>query len=167
VAKQEPSAGKTADYSHPFYWASFIPVGDWRSLDRTGVPAAETSPPDTPAKPPAGSKPLDVARPAPSPEAAGKYDAAEWVRLGRAYSGATPPDYDRAIDAYRRALTLNPRYEEAWQGIAAAALRKGSLLVAHDAISQLTALNPSNPSLPGLRAELERLRAPAPPARKP
>jgi CHAT domain-containing protein/Tfp pilus assembly protein PilF len=167
AAKHGPSAGKTAAYSHPFYWASFIPVGDWRSLDRASRPSAETPRPATNPKPSEGSHTPDVKRPAPSKQAAGMYDAAAWVRLGQAYFGATPPDYDRAIDAYRRALTLNPRYEEAWQGIAAAALRKGSLLVARDAINQLAVLNPSNPSLPGLRAQLERLLSPASPVRKP
>jgi CHAT domain-containing protein/Tfp pilus assembly protein PilF len=154
-------SGKTADYSHPFYWASFIPVGDWRTLDGAPRPSAATPRPGTHTKPSGGSKMPEVKRPESPKQAAAKYDASAWVRQGQAYLGATPPDYDGAIDAYRRALSLDPRYEDAWQGIAAAALRKGSALVARDAITQLTALNPSNPSLPGLRAEMERLHAPA------
>jgi CHAT domain-containing protein len=28
---------KNSAYSHPYYWASFIPSGDWRSMDTSGL----------------------------------------------------------------------------------------------------------------------------------
>lgn len=100
----------------------------------------------------------EVKRPESPKQAAAKYDTAAWVRQGQAYLGATPPDYDRAIDAYRRALSLDPKYEDAWLGIAAAALRKGAALVARDAINRLAEINPAHPKLESLRSALAALR---------
>jgi tetratricopeptide (TPR) repeat protein len=79
------------------------------------------------------------------------------VGLGDTYIRQTPPAYERAIAEYRRALSINPRHEMAWQQLATAALHKKSLLIAHDAIEQLAKTNPSNPELNRLRAALAAL----------
>ena len=63
---------QAADYSHPYYWASFIPIGDWRGINKMTTPsvepprqtAATTSTVQT-AKPP--SKPAQAATPRPAP----------------------------------------------------------------------------------------------------
>jgi CHAT domain-containing protein len=31
-------------YAHPFYWAAFIPAGDWRPLDATAFLPQRSSP---------------------------------------------------------------------------------------------------------------------------
>jgi CHAT domain-containing protein len=31
-------------YAHPYYWAAFIPAGDWRPLDRTTIERHEPRP---------------------------------------------------------------------------------------------------------------------------
>jgi WD40 repeat protein/uncharacterized caspase-like protein len=84
-------------------------------------------------------------------------DASGHARLGDTYANRTPPDDDRAIAEYRRALAIDPKNEKAWQGIALIALRRGNLLTARDAINQLASVNPSNPALPMLRDELRAL----------
>ncbi|HEX8474601.1 MAG TPA: caspase family protein [Pyrinomonadaceae bacterium] len=93
-------------------------------------------------------------------------DAGTYTALGNNFLRGTPPDIDRAIDAYRLALTSNPRYEDAWQQLAAAGLMKGSELIARDAINQLAALNPTHPALARLRSELAALRSPPARARR-
>lgn len=77
--------------------------------------------------------------------------------LGDTYIRQTPPAYERAIAEYRRALSINPRHEMAWQQLAAVALHKKSLLAARDAVEHLAKINPSNPELNRLRAALAAL----------
>ncbi len=73
--------------------------------------------------------------------------------LGNTYYQRTPPNYDRAITEYRKALSLDPRHEKALQNLAAASLQKGDQVTARDAIARLAAVNPSNPALAPLRAQ--------------
>jgi hypothetical protein len=32
------------EHAHPYYWAAFIPAGDWRPLDRTIFPSQDPQP---------------------------------------------------------------------------------------------------------------------------
>ena len=36
-AQREMLIDRTHDWSHPYYWASFIPSGDWGPLDLAGL----------------------------------------------------------------------------------------------------------------------------------
>ena len=46
---------QTPARSHPFYWASFIPSGDWRELHLPAIPAALPRPAPRPPAPPSAS----------------------------------------------------------------------------------------------------------------
>ena len=76
--------------------------------------------------------------------------------LGNTYFQRQPPDYDRAISEYRKALAINPKHEKTLQNLAAAALRKGDKATARDALDRLATVNPANPALASLRSDLEQ-----------
>jgi tetratricopeptide (TPR) repeat protein len=75
--------------------------------------------------------------------------------LGNTYFQRQPPDYDRAIIEYRKALVINPNHEKTLQNLAAAAARKGDKATARDALDRLTVVNPNNPAIASLRSSLE------------
>lgn len=74
--------------------------------------------------------------------------------LGNAYARKQPPDYDRAMAEYRKALDVNPSHEQALVRLADAALHKGDKAAAREAIDKLTTVNPSSTSLSSLRSKL-------------
>ncbi len=76
--------------------------------------------------------------------------------LGNTYFQRTPPDYDRAIAAYRKTLSTDPKHEKALRNLAAAALFKGDKKTARETIDRLAAVNPNNPALASLRSGLEQ-----------
>jgi tetratricopeptide (TPR) repeat protein len=74
--------------------------------------------------------------------------------LGNAYARNQPPDYDRAMKEYRKALEIDPAHEQALVRLADAALHKGDKATARQAIDKLATVNPSSSSLSSLRATL-------------
>lgn len=83
-------------------------------------------------------------------------DANVQTDLGNTFFQRTPPDYERAIAAYRKALSLEPKHEKALRNLAAAALFKGDKKTARETIERLAAVNPNNPALASLRSGLEQ-----------
>lgn len=80
--------------------------------------------------------------------------------LGNTYFQRSPPDFDRAIAEYRKALQLDPKHEKTLQNLAAAALRKGDKQTARDAVEKLASVNPSNQFATRMRAALENNSTP-------
>jgi tetratricopeptide (TPR) repeat protein len=76
--------------------------------------------------------------------------------LGNTYFQRTPPDYDKAIAAYRKTLSIDPKHEKALRNLAAAALFKGDKTTAREMIDRLASINPNNPALDTLRSGLEQ-----------
>ena len=76
--------------------------------------------------------------------------------FGSTYARRTPPDYDRAIAEYRKALAIDPRHEQALARLADVSLSKGDKATARDTINKLAAVNPSSPVLSTLRSNLDR-----------
>lgn len=76
--------------------------------------------------------------------------------LGNAYVRRQPPDYDRALAEYRRAIEVNPSHEQALARLADVALHKGDKAAAREAIDKLASVNPSSPTLSSLRETLNR-----------
>jgi Flp pilus assembly protein TadD len=74
--------------------------------------------------------------------------------LGNAYVRRQPPDLERAIVEYRKALEVTPAHEQALARLADVALHKGDKQTAREAIDKLAAVNPASPSLASLRATL-------------
>lgn len=77
--------------------------------------------------------------------------------LGNTYFQRNPPDYRRAIEEYRKALTIDQRHEKALQNMASAALNLGDKATAREAIDKLASVNPNNDTLEPLRASLDKL----------
>jgi tetratricopeptide (TPR) repeat protein len=74
--------------------------------------------------------------------------------LGNTYAQRRPPDYNRAIAEYRKALEVDPNHEQALARLADASIHKGDKTTAREAIDKLAAVNPSSPSLSSLRSNL-------------
>lgn len=77
------------------------------------------------------------------------------TELGNTFYQRVPPDYERAIAEYRKALAVEPRHEKALQNLAIVALRRGDQATARDTIARLAAVNPSNPALASLRSQVK------------
>jgi tetratricopeptide (TPR) repeat protein len=85
-------------------------------------------------------------------------DAIVRTKLGLTYFYDKPPNPQRAIGEYRRALQAEPRQEMSLQSLAAALIEAGELDEAARRLEELEKLNPSNAELPGLRVQLEQKR---------
>ena len=78
--------------------------------------------------------------------------------LGLTFLFRRQQDVDRAIQEFRRSLALDPRHEQTLQNMVVALVKKGSFSEAEATLSKLREVNPNNPSLAKLRADLEAAR---------
>ncbi|MBA3804235.1 MAG: tetratricopeptide repeat protein [Acidobacteria bacterium] len=81
-------------------------------------------------------------------------DANVRTDLGLTYYFGQPSDPQRAIAEYRKSLALDSRHEPTLQNLAAALISAGKTEEAQKFIDQLNGINPSNPALPDLRAQM-------------
>lgn len=81
-------------------------------------------------------------------------DANVRTDLGLTYYFGQPSDPQRAIAEYRKSLAIDPRHEPTLQNMAAALMTVGKTDEAQKTIDQLSSLNPSNPALSDLRAQM-------------
>ncbi|HKC65255.1 MAG TPA: tetratricopeptide repeat protein, partial [Pyrinomonadaceae bacterium] len=79
--------------------------------------------------------------------------------LGLTFLFRDPMDVDRAIKEFRRSLQIDPNHEQTLQDITVALTKKGSFDEADATLKKLAEVNPSNPGLAKLRAELDAARA--------
>lgn len=82
-------------------------------------------------------------------------DADTRASLGDAYFQRKPPEYDRAISEYRKALDVDPRHEHALAALADTLIRTGDKATARELVDKLAAANPSHGALPTLRSMLK------------
>jgi tetratricopeptide (TPR) repeat protein len=85
-------------------------------------------------------------------------DAVVRTKFGLTYFYDNPPNPQRAISEYRRALQADPRQEMALQSIVAALINTGDLGEAARQLDELEKVNPSNEQLSGLRSQLEQMK---------
>ena len=85
-------------------------------------------------------------------------DAVVRTKLGLTYFYDQPPNPQRAISEYRRALQTDQRQEMSLQSLVAALIETGALDEAARRLDELAKVNPSNAELSGLRAQLEQKR---------
>lgn len=85
-------------------------------------------------------------------------DAVVRTKLGLTYIYDNPPNPQRAISEYRRALQTDPRQEMSLQSLATALIETGGFDEAARRLDEVEKLNPSNAELPGLRKQLEQKR---------
>jgi tetratricopeptide (TPR) repeat protein len=78
--------------------------------------------------------------------------------LGLTYYFGQPSDPQRAIAEYRKSLAIDPRHEPTLQNLSAALITVGQTAEAQKMIDQLSALNPQNPALSDLRAQMAQSR---------
>jgi tetratricopeptide (TPR) repeat protein len=78
--------------------------------------------------------------------------------LGLTYFFGQPSDPARAIAEYRKSLALDPRHEPTLQNLATALISTGKTQEAQQIIEQLSSLNPANPALSNLRAQMAQSR---------
>ncbi len=74
--------------------------------------------------------------------------------LGLTYYLRTPRDLDKAIAAFRAALSYDPRHEQALQNLTSALIEKNDKAAAREMLARLEQVNPNNESLTRLRAQL-------------
>lgn len=67
-----------------------------------------------------------------------------------------PPDFERAVSEYERALAINPKHEIALQNLTAALTRKSDTKAARTTLARLEQVNPKNAALAKLRGDLEK-----------
>jgi tetratricopeptide (TPR) repeat protein len=85
-------------------------------------------------------------------------DANVRTDLGLTYYFGQPSDPQRAIAEYRKSLAIDARHEPTLQNLAAALMTVGRTDEAQKTIDQLSILNPSNPALSDLRAQMAQSR---------
>lgn len=78
--------------------------------------------------------------------------------LGLTYFFDTPSDPQRAASEYALALEADPRAEPPLQGLVAALAAAGRFDEAERRLAELASINPNNPELRNLRAQLEQQR---------
>ncbi|HVF28911.1 MAG TPA: tetratricopeptide repeat protein [Pyrinomonadaceae bacterium] len=78
------------------------------------------------------------------------------TELGLTYYFDKPSNPRRAVEEYRKALVRAPRHEMTLQSMAAALIALGETSEARQRLDELQSVNPSNATLPNLRAQLAR-----------
>jgi tetratricopeptide (TPR) repeat protein len=78
--------------------------------------------------------------------------------LGLSFMFREPADYDRAIKEFRQSLADDPNHEQTLQNLVVALTKKGNYDEADATLKKLALVNPSNPSMTKLRADLETAR---------
>ena len=77
--------------------------------------------------------------------------------LGNTFFKRNPPDYERAIAEYRKSVAVDPRHEQSWQNMTAAAIQIKDKATAVEALRQLMTINPQHPALDALRQGVDSL----------
>lgn len=75
--------------------------------------------------------------------------------LGLTFMFREKPDLDRAVNEFRASLERNPNHMETLQNLTVAYTRQGRTAEAQATLAKLEAINPTNPAIATLRADLE------------
>jgi tetratricopeptide (TPR) repeat protein len=86
--------------------------------------------------------------------------------LGLTFFFREPRDLERAIKEYRASLERDPNHAQTLQNLTVALTIKGDAEAARETLSKLELVNPQNPALPRLRADLDVLNSPGQTAAK-
>jgi tetratricopeptide (TPR) repeat protein len=83
-----------------------------------------------------------------------KDDADVQNDLGLTYFFAAPPDAEKAIAEYEKALAMNPKHEKSLENLIRAHLSLGKIKEAEDFLNKLKQIDSKNKALPDLEAQL-------------
>ncbi|HLM03323.1 MAG TPA: tetratricopeptide repeat protein [Pyrinomonadaceae bacterium] len=78
--------------------------------------------------------------------------------LGMSYFFAAPPETEKAIAEYEKALEINPRHEKAMENLIRANSSLGKTKEAEDFFNRLKQINSANEALPALEAQIAQSR---------
>lgn len=78
--------------------------------------------------------------------------------LGLVFMFRQPPNYDRAIQEFKRSLEYQPNHPQTLQNLTVAYTKKGDLLNAAAMLSKLEAADASNPAISKLRSDIDALK---------
>jgi Flp pilus assembly protein TadD len=79
--------------------------------------------------------------------------------LGLTFFLREPPQTEKALDEFRRALEYNPQHVPTLHNLALVQMKTGDLAGAETSLARLEKLDPEGTNLPVLRRELEKARA--------
>ena len=83
-----------------------------------------------------------------------KTDANVQHDLGLTYSFTEPPQAEKAIAEYEKALQMNPKHEKSLENLIRASLSLGKTKEAEDFLNKLRQINPTGEALPELEAQI-------------
>lgn len=81
-------------------------------------------------------------------------DADVRTDFGLTYLLANPPENEKAVAEFNKALKINPKHEKTLQNLAQAMIAMGKNKEAQDFINKLKDVNPTNEALPDLTSQL-------------
>ncbi|HEX8248343.1 MAG TPA: tetratricopeptide repeat protein [Pyrinomonadaceae bacterium] len=87
-----------------------------------------------------------------------KDDADVQNDLGLTYFFAAPPEAEKAIAEYEKALQMNPRHEKSVENLIRAHLSLGKVKEAEDFLNKLKQIDSQNEALPDLEAQIAQSR---------
>ena len=87
-----------------------------------------------------------------------KTDADVQNDLGLTYFFAAPPEFEKAIAEYEKALQMNPKHEKALENLVRANSSLGKTKEAEDFLNKLKQINPTSEALPELEAQIAQSR---------
>lgn len=79
--------------------------------------------------------------------------------LGLTYVFKVPPDYDKAITEFNKALETDPNHIQTLQNLTVAHTKKGDAAKARETLQKLESVDPTNVALAKLKTELDTLAA--------
>lgn len=88
-----------------------------------------------------------------------KDDADVQNDLGLTYFFAAPPEPEKAIAEYEKALQMNPKHEKSVENLIRAQLSLGKVREAEDFLNKLKQINSGNRALPDLEAQVAQGRS--------
>jgi tetratricopeptide (TPR) repeat protein len=77
--------------------------------------------------------------------------------LGLTFLLREPPDYDRAIEEFKRSLAIDPKHVQTLQNLTVAYTKKGDLADAKATLAELGSAEPGNQALSKLREDIEKI----------
>jgi len=78
-------------------------------------------------------------------------DANVRTDLGLIYAFRDPPDYDRAIEEFKRSLAIDPNHIQTLQNLIVAYSKKDDATKATEMLAKLESIDPKNAALTQLR----------------
>lgn len=77
--------------------------------------------------------------------------------LGLTYIFREPPNFDRAVQEFKRSLEIDPNHTQTLQNLTVAYTKKGDVENAKQTLARLESLDAANPTIAKLRGEIQKM----------